>query len=103
VRLISSWQILKPIVVGTAAVCDFARDKEEMQYLFQHVHFANHASEPDQYSPHVIGRAGNEVWSNGKWNATLQSHGLGTVKQEGYWSEIYVRLEGSGTSPIAGT
>jgi ketosteroid isomerase-like protein len=71
----------------------YGRDAIEKYYarLFQHVHFANHASEPDQYSPHVIGRVGNEVWSNGKWNATLQRHGLGTVKQEGYWSEIYVR------------
>jgi hypothetical protein len=41
----------------------YGRDAIKKYYarLFQHVQFANHASEPDQYSPHVIGTAGNEV------------------------------------------
>jgi ketosteroid isomerase-like protein len=71
----------------------YGREAIEKYYvrLFQYMHFANRTSKPDQYSPHIIGTAGNEVWSNGKWNATLQAQVLGTVKHEGYWSSITVR------------
>jgi len=59
--------------------------------LFQHIHFTNHMSKADQYSPHTIGTAGNAVWSNGEWTATVQGHGFGQVVQKGYWASIAVR------------
>ena len=45
----------------------YGREAIEKQYadLFKQVHFSNHIAKPDQYSPHVIGTAGNELWWNG--------------------------------------
>jgi len=34
---------------------------------FKLFHFSNHLAAPDQYSPHIIGTAGNEVWVIGEW------------------------------------
>lgn len=59
--------------------------------LFQHIHFTDHMSKADQYSPHIIGTAGNAIWSNGEWSSTVQGHGFGQVVQKGYWSSIAVR------------
>jgi ketosteroid isomerase-like protein len=79
------------LVTGTGPI--YGREAIEKYYarLFQHIRFTNHAGEPDQYSPHIIGTGGDEVWSNGEWNHTLQGHGVGTVKQKGYWASIAVR------------
>jgi hypothetical protein len=46
---------------------------------------------PDQYSPHIIGTAGNEVWSSGEWSLTLQPETGDPISLKGHWSEIYVR------------
>jgi ketosteroid isomerase-like protein len=59
--------------------------------LFQKVHFSNHVSTVDQYSPHVIGNAGNEVWMNGEYSMTLKGENFGPVEQKGYWCLILVR------------
>jgi uncharacterized protein (TIGR02246 family) len=59
--------------------------------VFRKVHFSNHIAKPDQYSPHTIGTAGNEMWWNGKWNVTLEGQ-TGSPKQaKGYWTSIVVR------------
>jgi ketosteroid isomerase-like protein len=59
--------------------------------LFQKVHFSNHVSIVDQYSPHLIGTAGNEVWMNGEYSVTLKGQDFGPVEQKGYWCLILVR------------
>jgi ketosteroid isomerase-like protein len=59
--------------------------------LFQSVHFSSHIAKADQYSPHIIGTAGSEMWSNGEWSETLQGKDFGPIPLKGYWSEIYVR------------
>ncbi|MGB8709969.1 MAG: nuclear transport factor 2 family protein, partial [Methyloceanibacter sp.] len=53
----------------------------------------NHISKADQYSPHIIGTAGNEVWSNGEWSTTMQGKNPGDPIQlkGGYWASISVR------------
>jgi ketosteroid isomerase-like protein len=61
--------------------------------LFKQVHFSNRISKRDQYSPHIIGTAGNEVWSNGEWSQTYQVNGGAPIQLKGYWSNIQV-LEG---------
>jgi uncharacterized protein (TIGR02246 family) len=48
---------------------------------FKLFHFSNHAVTPDQYSPHVIGTAGNEVWVLGDWSMTIQSKNGGSPMQ----------------------
>jgi ketosteroid isomerase-like protein len=59
--------------------------------LFKQFHCSNHIGKPDQYSPHIIGTAGNEVWSSGEWSLTLQGETGDPIPIKGYWSEIYVR------------
>jgi len=59
--------------------------------LFQKVHFSNHLNTVDQYSPRVIGTAGNEIWATGAWSATVKGQNFGPAEQKGYWSIISVR------------
>ena len=59
--------------------------------LFKQFHFSNYLNKRDQYSPHIIGTAGNEVWKNGEWSLTLQGHDFGPIQLKGYWSSISVR------------
>ena len=55
-------------------------------------HFSNHIATPDQYSPHAIGTAGNEVWALGEWSMTIQSKNGGSPMQiKGNSLNIFVR------------
>jgi uncharacterized protein (TIGR02246 family) len=49
--------------------------------MFHHVHFSNHINTVDQYSFHIIGTAGNEMWANGEYSMTVQGENFGPVKQ----------------------
>jgi ketosteroid isomerase-like protein len=71
----------------------YGREAIEKGYadLFKQVHFSNRISKRDQYSPHIIGTAGNEVWSDGEWSQTYQVNGGGPKHLKGYWSNIQVR------------
>jgi ketosteroid isomerase-like protein len=71
----------------------YGREAIEKGYadLFKQVHFSNRISKRDQYSPHIIGTAGNEVWSNGEWSQTYQVNGGDPIQLKGYWSNIQVR------------
>jgi uncharacterized protein (TIGR02246 family) len=55
--------------------------------LFQKVRFSGHFCTVDQYSPHTIGTAGNEIWATGAFRQTTEGIELGN----GYWSMIIVR------------
>jgi len=72
-------------VYGREAIEKFFAD------MFKQVHFSNQVITPDQYSPHAIGTAGNEIWATGEWSHTVQGQNFGRVEQKGYWSAIYVR------------
>ena len=74
----------------------YGRDVIEKMYtdLFKQVHFSNHIGKPDQYAPHIIGTAGNEMWWNGEWTTTIKGENFGPVETKGYWTSIVVR-EGS--------
>jgi ketosteroid isomerase-like protein len=56
--------------------------------LFQKVRFSHHLSTLDQYSPHVIGTSGDEMWAAGEWSQTIEGPNIGV---KGYWSGIVVR------------
>ncbi len=58
---------------------------------FQQWRRKNHISKADQYSPHIIDTAGNEIWSNGEWSETLQPEGGDGIQIKGYWSAVCVR------------
>ena len=63
--------------------------------LFQKVHFSDHVGKPDEYSPHIIGTAGDEVWASGGWSVTLQGHSGSPIHLQGYWSAVQVREDGA--------
>ena len=66
----------------------YGRDAIEKMYsdLFQKVHFSNHVAKPDQYSPHIIGTTGNELWWTGEWNVTVQGQTGDPIQLKGYFS-----------------
>jgi len=45
--------------------------------LFQKVHFSDHLGKPDEYSPHIIGTAGDEAWASGGWSTTIKGQDFG--------------------------
>ena len=71
----------------------YGREATEKWYadFFQKYHPSGHIGMPDQYSPHVIGTAGNEIWLNGDFSMTLQAETGEPIPLKGYWSEILVR------------
>jgi ketosteroid isomerase-like protein len=70
----------------------YGREAIEKHYadLFQKVHFSNHLVKADQYSPHIIGTWGNDIWASGDWSTTNQGQN-GTFQVKGYWSALFVR------------
>jgi uncharacterized protein (TIGR02246 family) len=56
--------------------------------VFKNVHISNHLITPDQYSPHSIGTAGNEIWATGEWSTTVQGQKGGPIQLKGYESAI---------------
>jgi uncharacterized protein (TIGR02246 family) len=59
--------------------------------LFQKMHFSNHLITVDQFSPHIIGTAGDEMWATGERSLTIQDQNFGPVEAKGYWGAIKVR------------
>jgi uncharacterized protein (TIGR02246 family) len=56
--------------------------------LFQRVHVSDNLLTVDQDSPHIIGTAGNAIWANGAWSATLKVQNLGSLQAKGFWTVI---------------
>ena len=81
------------LVTDTGSV--YGRQAIEKHYadLFKQVHISNQFRKRDEYSPRIIGTAGNELWNNGEWSLTYQVNGGGggPVQLEGYWANIVVR------------
>jgi uncharacterized protein (TIGR02246 family) len=71
----------------------YGRDAIEKHYadVFKQVHFSNHIITADQYSPHIIGTAGNEAWTSGEWTTTLKGQDWGPKEFKGNWVEIFRR------------
>jgi ketosteroid isomerase-like protein len=79
------------LVTDRGPICGREAIEKHFADLFQNVHFSNHIAKADQNSPHIIGTAGNEMWSNGEWSLTLQEKTGDPIPLKGYWSEIYLR------------
>ena len=71
----------------------YGREAIEKLYetVFKIVRFTKHLSTLDQYSPHVIGTSGNEMWGTGEWTVTIQGQNFGRLDEKGYWTTIYAR------------
>ena len=59
--------------------------------FFQDWRVNDHVTKRDQYSPHIIGTAGDTAWSNGEWSLTLQGKTGDPIQLKGYWSSVDVR------------
>jgi hypothetical protein len=51
----------------------------------------NHIGKADQYFAHLIGTAGNEIWTNEEWSETGQGKTGEAIPIKGYWSAIDTR------------
>jgi ketosteroid isomerase-like protein len=60
---------------------------------FTKIHFSKHVSKQEEYSPHVIGTAGNEFWSTGEFEQTFQAGNGSPLRISGHFLNILV-LEG---------
>ena len=71
----------------------YGREAIEKWYadFFQQWHPSGSIGMLDQYSPHAIGAADNEFWSNGDFSMTLQAETGEPIPLKGYLSEILVR------------
>jgi hypothetical protein len=87
----------KNAVIVTDGGPFYGREAIEKWYadLFKNVHFSNHILKPDQYSPHVIGAAGYEVWSNGERNHTWKP-----ANGEGIGSDYDSVYQATGVRPV---
>jgi ketosteroid isomerase-like protein len=54
--------------------------------LFKKFHVSNQADKTAPDSPHTIGTAGNEAWSHGQWNVTLQGQDGKPFDLTGNWT-----------------
>jgi ketosteroid isomerase-like protein len=59
--------------------------------LFQKTHFSKHIIKLEQYSPHIIGTAGNEVWMTGEWSLTFQVQNGAPMQWQGHCLDFCVR------------
>ncbi|MGA7882386.1 MAG: nuclear transport factor 2 family protein [Terrimicrobiaceae bacterium] len=71
----------------------YGRDAIEKHFAegFKRFHFSNHRVIVDQFSPHIIGTTGNEVWAFGEWSMTIQGQNGGPRQMKGYSGNIFVR------------
>jgi uncharacterized protein (TIGR02246 family) len=59
--------------------------------LFERVHPKNGATRKESMILHVIGTAGNEVWTTGDFSVTEQGKNGEPILINSHWLEIYVR------------
>lgn len=55
------------------------------------LHFIQYISKPEEYSPHVINTAENELWSTGEIDQTFQFENGNPMRQKGHLLFILVR------------
>jgi ketosteroid isomerase-like protein len=72
------------LVTYTGPLCGRKAIEKSFADLFQKWRVSNHIRKPDQYSPHILGTAGNEMWGTGVWSATAQGQSGGPIRHKGY-------------------
>ena len=80
-------------VVVTETGTIYGREAIEKYFaeVFRKWHFSNHISKGDQYSPHIMGTAGNEAWATGEFSQTIQAQNGAPIQLKGYWGAVDVR------------
>jgi hypothetical protein len=68
----------------------FGRDSIEKYYegVFKQIQLSDNLAPVDDDSPHIFGKAANEIWATGKYSCTVKGQNFGPVAATGYWSVI---------------
>ena len=74
-----------PPIYGREAIQKHFKDD------FKQLHFNKYLSTLEEYSPHVIGTAGNALWSNGEFDQTFQVENGNPLRIKGHFLTILVR------------
>jgi ketosteroid isomerase-like protein len=69
----------------------YGRGALEKNWANLKLQFSDHVITVDQYSPHMMGEAGNQVWMNGKYVLIVKGQNFGPIEKKGYLSSILVR------------
>jgi ketosteroid isomerase-like protein len=69
----------------------YGRDALARNWENLKLQFSDHVITVDQYSPHMIGTAADEVWINGKYSLVVKGLNFGPVDKKGYLSLMLVR------------
>ena len=77
----------RPPIYGREAIQKhFENDFKKLK-----LHFIQFISKPEEYSPHVIGTAGNELWGTGEFDQTFQVENGNPLRITGRYLTILVR------------
>jgi len=77
----------RPPIYGREAIQKhFENDFKKLK-----LHFIQFISKPEEYSPHVIGTAGNELWGTGEFDQTFQFENGNPMRIKGHLFFILVR------------
>jgi ketosteroid isomerase-like protein len=77
----------RPPIYGREAI----QKHFENDFKKLHLHFSKYLSTLEEYSPHVIGTAGNELWSTGEFDQTFQFENGNPLRIKGHFLFILVR------------
>jgi ketosteroid isomerase-like protein len=68
----------------------FGRDSIEKYYegVFKQIQLSDNLAPVDDDSPHIFGKADNEIWATGKYSCTVKGQNFGPVAATGYWSVV---------------
>src|SRR5271166_2736713 len=58
--------------------------------MLKKIHFSKHMSKPEEYSPHLIGTAGNEVWTTGECDVIFQIENGSPLRINAHYLTILV-------------
>jgi ketosteroid isomerase-like protein len=56
--------------------------------LFKQIQLGDNLAPVDDDSPHILGKADNEIWATGKYSCTVKGQNFGPVAANGFWSVI---------------
>ena len=75
----------EPPIYGREAI------QKHFENDFKQLHFIKYLSKPEEYSPHVLGTAGNELWGTGEFDQTFQFENANPMRIKGHLFFILVR------------
>jgi ketosteroid isomerase-like protein len=79
------------LVTEHGPVCGRQAIEKHYAELFREWHFIDMVIKLAKNSPHAMGTAGNEAWSNGEWTCSIEGQSGYPIRLNGYWLAVNVR------------